>query len=463
MDKSPASKKFRRGKWNPSLIPAYREIRLIPKPENAYIYGKAKTWHNSSIKHFSHVQRFTLFENGSFLHFIHRYMALLPNLKYVQIRELRYNEENAADDRYYYFGQAFSQAIIYTKTWLQALENLSKVETLRIRLYNRLATIVYMQLFAFRPSNLGSMELDFSKLYGLPFPRHQLNELFNCVSDILENCYMTLKQFRMKWAIRVDTDLDYARSDEDVEPFFEFLLALRNPVWSKLRLSQLALTFPSVNFGMTLCETTLFPFFRSQEPTLKRLSISRVLPNVGVELFRNRFSASMVNRFEFGFYFMDVELIAQPVSYIRGLEVLLTEQGLMNFDSLLSLTRSRNEHALRRVLHFKLITGHDNENPIKPDIVRITEHFYNVRTLELLNGSPAGRATVQFTSADFNTILRRLGRLVSLKISNASLLTDGGITRIPDDTVRRMQQKGVYYHKDYRLIDPPAARAKGNN
>lgn len=446
MDKSPASKLFRRGKWDGSLICPYQEIRIIPKPTNAFLKGKAKRRQVSALQHFHHVKKFTLFENGSFLHFVHRFMIELTPLKYVQIRELKFYDETSAKSKYVSIGHAYSLAVVPYRSWMRSLENICRVETLRIRLFDKTAALIYMHLFTFRTTMLVNMELDFSKSFGLPFNRAQLSEIFSTLCDILECCHLTLRQLRIKWAIRVDTDLDYVRSDDDIEPFFEFMLCLRNPVWIKLHLQQLMLSFPTVNLALNLCEASLYPFLQSQIPTLKRVTFARVVPNAGIEGFVTRFPLPALMKFEFSFYFIDTRLLTQPVPVIRGVEVLSKESAQIEFGRIFSMNRARREYGMRHCTHLKLINEHTNLNYIKPEIFRLTEFFQNVRILELLNTSLYGRLFVNFTNSDFNMIVKRLCRLVSLKLSNAGGLTDVGvIANISEDKLNYMQRVGVYY------------------
>ncbi|ODM96082.1 hypothetical protein Ocin01_10598 [Orchesella cincta] len=460
MDKSRASKQFRRGKWNPSLIGDYEEIRVIPKRRNAFIFGKALTWHTSSLQHFSKVVKLTVFENGSFLHFIHRYMALLPNVKYVQLRELKY-DESSADYGYSYSSvrQAYSRVTSHETTWFEGMENVLKLETLRIRLYDRLATLIYMNLFTFRTCSLANLELDFSKLFGLPLVRSQLNEIYSTMTTMMEYCHETLKQLRIKWAIRVETELDFTRSDEDVEPFIEFMLALRNPVWKKLHLQQLFLSFPNINFGFSICDATLIPFLQDQEATLKRVSFARVTPGVGIADFLRNFPSTVLHKFEFGFHFNNFDLSTpQPVSVIRGVELLVVEGTRVDLPTIARVNRGRRENGLKYYMNLKILNAQGNFGLAKPDMVMLTDYFHTVRTLELIDNCGANKLQMQFTDQDFNLIMRRMSKLMSLKMSNASKLTDMGLTKIPEERVRYMKFVGAYYRT--QDVEAPVAKAK---
>ncbi|CAL8103819.1 unnamed protein product [Orchesella dallaii] len=459
MDKSRGSKLFRRGKWDASLLADYLEIRIIPKKRNAYIFGKSLSWHISSLQHFSKVVKLTVFENGSFLHFIHRYMALLPSLKYVQLRELKYDEA-MSDFGYTSVRQAYTRVTTNETTWFEGMETVLKLETLRLRLYDRLATLLYMNLFTFRSCSLVNLELDFSKLFGLPLLRSQLNEIYATMTNMMEYCHESLRQLRIKWAIRVDTDLDFSRSDEDVEPFIEFMLALRNPVWAKLRLQQLFLSFPNINFGFSICDSTLFPFLQEQERSLKRASFSRVTPGAGIADFLRNFPTSILHKFEFGFHISSYEISSpQPVSVIRGLELLVLDSTRIDFAAIARLNRGRRESGLKYYMNLKIMNAQGNFGLAKPDMNLLCDYFQSVRMLELLDNCEENKLHMEFTDTDFNMIVRRMSKLVSLKMSNASKLTDMGLTKIPEWKVRYMKQIGAYYRPG--SIAAPVANAKG--
>lgn len=460
MDKSLASKRFRRGKWNGNITPPFQEIRIIPKPENAFWLTTTISRYTSALKYFIHVRKLTLFDNGSVLHFIHRYMIELPSVRYVQIRERKFeSEEKCQVSRYYNVGHAYSLVIGQYKSWLRALDHLCRIETLRIRLFDRTSALVYMQLFTFRTNMLAHIELDFSKCLGLPFSRSQTNEIFSTLTDILECCYLTLRQFRLKWAVRVDCDLDFIKSDDDIEPFFEFLLCLRNPVWTKLTLHQLTLNFPTINLGLGLCEASLFPFLQKQKTSLKRAVFGRVLPNEGVEMFAARFPSPTIQKFEFYFYFSEFTLAAQPVSHIRGLELMLFENSNVDINELSRLQRETSKNFGKQCFQLKLIHSHFSHSYVKPDVDRIINHFQNIKVLELLDTSLYGKLFVHFTSTDFNSLVENLEKLVSLKMSNAGKLTDSGLTLIPQQQISYMHRVGAYYWDG--TVTAPVTRAQG--
>ncbi len=193
---------------------------------------------------------------------------------------------------------------------------------------------------------------------------------------------------------------------------------------------------------------------------MKRVTFARVVPNAGIEAFVIRFPLPSLMKFEFSFYFIDTRMITMPIPVIRAVEVLSKEHAQIEFGRVFSLNRARREYGMRHCTHLKLINEHTNMNHLKPEIYRLTEYFQNLRILELLNTSLYGRLFVNFTNSDFNMIVKRLCKLVSLKLSNAGELTDlGVIANIPEEKLNYMQRVGVYYWP--YSVEAPVSKATG--
>jgi hypothetical protein len=482
IDDSRTFKYFSNRKWKPSLIAPWEKLTIFMlnpystkgnnKPSSIFHWGSSSPFKRC----FPLIRKLIVVEDGtgscSVLDLVHSMACHMPSLTQISIREVNWSR-NLVTPQYISFHSGLHT---FRKSWRKGTATLTKINAVNISLFSRYSTAAYLNMFLLVQAPLVSLDIDFSKNYGLPMDTMVLNDMYEIVANLIVSCKTTLQQLRIKWDYRVEEDQDLIHAAQDGDPFVEFMVmvATRIEHFKELALRVLILNFPTIGFFSSLTFEVLIPFLKSQEGTLERVHLSRCKWDMALHRFHSRFSEKTQEIIEYSIYMLDLHEVDPLQQYNNGLQMLKMVRGIdfhsvctevFTFQSINARRRiSRRTGRAKWAKHpamtvFKLLNSGTNVLFQGVNLKEILLGFRNLQELELIDGGGEGH---QFSNKEFNAIFLRLKKLQSLKMSNLGKLTDSGITGCPEEDVRRMRDVGVYTPQMDRCYEVPVAQAKCN-
>lgn len=458
LDKSKVCKKFRNGEWADGITGLWDEL-TVHYPDNPkkfaarHIFNWGKS--DSSFKCFPLVTKLILFDcgKGSFLDFVHGMLAGLPYIRHVEIKAQNWRKHSTL-----HYQPSLSYRINLA-SWIEGMKRAAKLTTFRISIFEKRTTIKYLNFLSLSETlKLVTLDVDFSKNSGLPFDPDTVDDIFQIIVRVIQNCVQTLQYLRIKWDHRVEGDLDLVLYSRDFDPYTQFVMTVSNypDLFRSLRLKRLSLNFPAMTFTLgNILNDVMVPFIKSQESSLEKITFSRVRWESSVRIFLDCFTPQFQEKIELGVFMVDVDTWTRDggIKLLKSVsKVEYHALGTALFDlTTLNARKARCKDTGRVKYKKQLLTSLRFQNSVLNsslwhiNVIEIIHNFRLLQDLELIDHNVDNKESRSVTNFDLNSIFRKLIHLKSLKMTNLRGITDSGLTRLSDEEIFRMKETGVYY------------------